>query len=52
MEGRVNPGEALPSVRELAASLMISRSTVLKSFHDLQSQGLIESTRGMSDISC
>ncbi len=48
IEGRVKPGEALPSIRELSATLTISRSTVLRSFQDLQGQGYIESTRGMA----
>jgi len=39
--GRLLPGNALPSTRELASSLGVSRDTVVRSYQDLTSQGLI-----------
>ncbi len=44
--GNLKPGQALPSVRELSLALDISRSTVLKGFEDLFSQGYISTTSG------
>lgn len=42
-EGVILPGQALPSSRELAESLAISRITVRRSYESLASQGLIKS---------
>ncbi len=39
--GRLCAGEALPSSRELAVSLGVSRDTVVRSYQDLTSQGFI-----------
>lgn len=47
LEGRLQPGAAMPSVRELAASMMISRATVLKAYDDLREQGFVNSVGGM-----
>ncbi|MBS2008769.1 MAG: PLP-dependent aminotransferase family protein [Cyanobacteria bacterium SZAS TMP-1] len=46
LEGRLKLGEPLPSVRELAESLKLSRATVLKAYKDLNSQGLVTSYSG------
>ncbi|MCB9466731.1 MAG: PLP-dependent aminotransferase family protein [Candidatus Obscuribacterales bacterium] len=45
-DGRLRPGEPMPSIRDLSETLHISRSTVLKAFEDLTSQGLVESVQG------
>ncbi len=45
--GRVRSGEILPSTRELAKSLEISRFTVIKSYEELISQGYFETDLGM-----
>lgn len=45
-EGRLKPGDSLPSVRDLGRSYGISRLTVLKSYQDLQSQGYVETSPG------
>jgi GntR family transcriptional regulator / MocR family aminotransferase len=42
-EGRLKPGESLPSVRELAEQYSLSRSTVLRCYEDLHTQGYIRS---------
>ncbi len=46
IDGKLSMGKPLPSVRELAVFLDVSRSTVLRSFEDLASQGYIESIPG------
>lgn len=40
--GRLAPGQSLPSSRELAQSLGISRDTIVRSYDDLSSQGFIQ----------
>lgn len=47
IEGRLPAGSPLPSIRDLACSLGVSRSTVLRSFQDLQSQGYVEAKKGL-----
>jgi len=44
--GRLAAKQALPSTRELAESLSISRRTVVRSYNDLTSQGYLETTFG------
>ena len=41
--GRILPGVALPSVRELAKRLGVHRNTVLSALSELQAQGWVES---------
>lgn len=48
--GSWEPGERIPSVRELAADLGVNSRTVLKAMEDLQDLGLIEPKRGMGFI--
>lgn len=45
-DGRLKPGDPLPSVRDLGKTYGISRLTVLKSYQDLQSQGYVETSPG------
>ena len=44
--GRIAPGTRLPSTRSLAESLGVSRSTIISSFAQLQSEGYLEATTG------
>lgn len=44
--GLLNPGEQLPSVRELAVELTVNPNTVSKAYQDLEREGLIETLRG------
>lgn len=46
-DGRLGPGDALPSVRQLGSVYGISRLTVMKSYQDLESQGYIETRPGL-----
>lgn len=46
MNGRLQAGEPVPSMRALAKSLHISVITVQKAYEDLQRDGFIETTVG------
>lgn len=46
IEGRLGPGEAMPSTRDLSATLKISRATVLRAIDDLQNQGFVNAVAG------
>jgi GntR family transcriptional regulator/MocR family aminotransferase len=46
LSGRLNPGARLPSTRELASDLEVSRNTVMEAFAQLVAEGYLESTTG------
>ena len=46
MSGKLQPGEAIPSMRSLAKSIHVSVITVQKADEDLQRDGFIETTVG------
>ena len=43
MTGNLKPGDQLPTVRELAAKLVINPNTVARTYRELESLGLVES---------
>jgi len=45
-QGRIAPGERLPSARELAASLQVNFHTVRKAYGELEADGVLEFQRG------
>jgi GntR family transcriptional regulator len=45
--GVLRAGELVPSVRELSRQLVVNPNTVARAYRDLQSEGLLESVRGM-----
>lgn len=45
--GRLAPGEKLPSHRELSEQLVIAPLTVKKAYDELESEGCIETRRGL-----
>ena len=45
-DGRLKPGDRLPSLRELSAELVINHLTVKRAYESLESAGLIETGRG------
>jgi GntR family transcriptional regulator len=45
--GVLRSGELVPSVRELSKQLLVNPNTVARAYRDLQSEGLLESVRGM-----
>jgi GntR family transcriptional regulator len=44
--GHLQPGDRLPTVREVAESLAINPNTVLKSYRELELEGLVEGRPG------
>ena len=48
--GQWKPGEAMPSVRELAQALAVNPMTVSKAFGLLESQGILERRRGLAMV--
>lgn len=46
LAGILEPGERLPSVRELAGQLAINPNTIQRAYRELESQGLILSVPG------
>ncbi len=46
LDGEINSGESLPSIRALAAELSISVITTKRAYDELETQGLIETYRG------
>ena len=44
--GLLEPGDQLPSVRELAARLLVNPNTVARVYRDLERDGLLETRRG------
>lgn len=47
LDGTLEDGDALPSVRQIAADYQINPLTVLKSYQLLVAQGLVEKRRGL-----
>ena len=47
LDGRFGPGDALPSVRALAASEGVNPLTVSKAYQDLQADGLVVARKGI-----
>lgn len=45
--GRLRPGDALPSLRALAAELMVSLITVKRAYEELERDGVIFSRQGL-----
>lgn len=46
LRGVLQPGDKLPSVRELSVQLMINPNTVQKSYQELERQRIIDNVRG------
>ncbi|MPQ44660.1 GntR family transcriptional regulator [Clostridium tarantellae] len=46
LKGLINPGEKLPSVREMASMLMTNPNTVSKAYGELERLKVIETLRG------
>jgi GntR family transcriptional regulator len=44
--GALEPGDRLPTVREVAASIAINPNTVLKAYRELEHEGLVEGRPG------
>lgn len=48
--GALQPGEQLPTVRQLAIDLTIAPNTIVKAYNELQGLGLIESRPGAGTV--
>jgi len=48
--GALQPGEQLPTVRQLASDLTIAPNTIVKAYDELARLGLIESRQGVGTI--
>lgn len=46
LKNMLSPNDKLPSVRELASTLVINPNTVSKAYRELERQGIIETLRG------
>lgn len=46
LDGRLKPGDKMPSTRDLCRSMKVSRFTVMRSFEDLSAQGFIKTVSG------
>ena len=46
LDGLLNEGDPLPSVRNVAAELRVNPLTVLKGYQELVNEGLVETRRG------
>ena len=47
MEGKYPPGEKIPSVRDLAAEMGVNPNTVMRTYSELQTRGIIDNKRGV-----
>jgi GntR family transcriptional regulator len=47
LDGGIKPGEALPSVRQVAAELAVNPLTVSKAYQTLADEGVVEKRRGL-----
>jgi len=48
--GRLNPGDQLPTVRQLAVQLSINANTVARVYIELERAGVIETRRGVGSF--
>ena len=46
LSGAIAEGEKLPSVRELAAELMINPNTIMRAYRELESEGYVYTVQG------
>lgn len=47
LQGKIVPGEKIPSVRELAITMEVNRNTVMRSYSLMEEEGIIENKRGI-----
>lgn len=52
LSGEVEPGQTLPSLRQLAADLRVSIITVTRAYNDLAAEGLVQSQHGRGFVVC
>jgi len=47
MEGKYPPGEKIPSVCDLASEMGVNPNTVMRTYSELQTRGIIDNKRGV-----
>ncbi|ANY69985.1 GntR family transcriptional regulator [Paenibacillus sp. BIHB 4019] len=47
ISGKLNPGDKIDSVRELAVELQINPNTIQRTFQELEREGIVETRRGL-----
>lgn len=47
LEGQLQPGDRVPSVRDLAAEYEVNRNTVMRTYTHLQEAGIFDNKRGI-----
>ena len=47
LEGKLNPGDRVPSIRDLAADFEVNRNTVMRTYTILSDAGIFENKRGI-----
>jgi GntR family transcriptional regulator len=47
VEGKYPPGEKIPSVRDLATEMGVNPNTVMRTYNELQTRGIIDNKRGV-----
>ncbi|HSJ69916.1 MAG TPA: GntR family transcriptional regulator [Anditalea sp.] len=45
--GEYKPNDRIPSVRELAEEMEVNRNTVMRTYSNMESQGILENKRGV-----
>ena len=48
--GRLNPGDQLPTVRQLAVELRVNSNTVARVYAELERSGILETKRGVGSF--
>jgi DNA-binding transcriptional regulator YhcF (GntR family) len=47
LEDKIQPGERIPSVRELAEEMEVNRNTVMRTYSTMENKGILENKRGI-----
>lgn len=47
VRGELNPGDKLPSQRDLAQEMKVNHNTIQRAYREMEGEGLVETVRGM-----
>jgi len=50
LRGNLKPQQALPSIRDLAADLIVNPNTVARAYRELEAEGFIETRQGRASL--
>ena len=48
--GRLKPGDPLPSIRDLAAEIIVNPNTVARAYRELEQEGIIATQKGRGSV--